>query len=113
MFLCNPWFQPWYLLWAVALLAIQPWRFGAARVVGVFCCTAMLSYLGGVFLLPLLGWDGDGAEWNALTSAVIYLPPFMTLLWGRRLSILQNNAGLRALRYGLRPAPGAEKLRPE
>jgi hypothetical protein len=90
LFLCNPWFQPWYLLWALALLAIQPWRFGAARVVGVFCGTAMLSYLGGVFLLPLLGWDVDGAEWNALTSALIYLPPLLALLWGRRLALAQG-----------------------
>lgn len=90
LFLCNPWFQPWYLLWALALLAIQPWRVGAARVVGVFCGTAMLSYLGGVFLLPLLGWNVDGAEWNALTSAVIYLPPLLALLWGRRLTLAQG-----------------------
>jgi len=90
LFLCNPWFQPWYLLWAVALLAIQPWRFGAARVVGVFCGTAMLSYLGGVFLLPLLGWDVDGAEWNALTSMLIYMPPLLALLWGRRLTLAQG-----------------------
>jgi len=90
LFLCNPWFQPWYLLWAVALLAIQPWRFGAARVVAVFCGTAMLSYLGSVFLLPLLGWDVDGVEWNALTSALIYLPPLLTLLWGRRLTLAQG-----------------------
>jgi len=90
LFLCNPWFQPWYLLWALALLAIQPWRFGAARVVVVFCGTAMLSYLGGAFLLPLLGWDVDGAEWNALTSAMIYIPPLLALLWGRRLTLAQG-----------------------
>jgi hypothetical protein len=84
LFLCNPWFQPWYLLWALALLAIQPWRGRLAWAVGVFCCTAMLSYLAGVFLLPVLGWNGDGAEWNALTSALIYGPPLVALLWGRR-----------------------------
>jgi hypothetical protein len=83
LFLCNPWFQPWYLLWALALLAIQPWRGRLAWAIGVFCCTAMLSYLAGVFLLPLLGWNGDGAEWNVLTSALIYGPPLLALSWGR------------------------------
>ena len=23
---CNPWFQPWYLVWVVALVALMPWR---------------------------------------------------------------------------------------
>jgi hypothetical protein len=85
LFLCNPWFQPWYLLWALALLALQPWRARLAWALGLFCCTAMLSYLAGVFLLPLLGWNGDGAEWNALTAALIYGPPLLALLWDRRL----------------------------
>jgi hypothetical protein len=102
LFLCNPWFQPWYLLWALALLAIQPRRSGAARVVGLFCCTAMLSYLGGVFLLPILGWDVDGVEWNALTSALIYLPPLLTLLWGRRLTLW---AGWRWVRRNTQRVP--------
>ena len=48
LFLCNPWFQPWYLLWALALLAIQP---GATRqvwwLIGLLSFTAMLSYLSG------------------------------------------------------------------
>jgi hypothetical protein len=84
LFLCNPWFQPWYLLWALALLAAQPWRGRLALVIGLFCCTAMLSYLASVFLLPLLRWNVDGAEWNALTSALIYGPPLLALLAGRQ-----------------------------
>jgi hypothetical protein len=92
LFLCNPWFQPWYLLWALALLAIQPWRAAMLRAVVVFCCTAMLSYLAGVFLLPALGWNGEGAEWNALVSALIYGPPLLALL-------------PRLTRSSLRPGP--------
>ena len=85
LFLCNPWFQPWYLLWALALLAIQPWRGRLVGAVGLFCATAMLSYLSGEFLLPLLGWKDSSAEWNALTSAMIYGPPLLVLLPGWRL----------------------------
>ena len=105
LFLCNPWFQPWYLLWALALLAIQPWRFGAARVIGVFCGTAMLSYLGVVFLLPVLGWNVDGAEWNALTSALIYIPPLLTLLWGRRLTLAEGWRWVRRSSNGVPADP--------
>lgn len=106
LFLCNTWFQPWYILWALALLAIQPWRFAAARVVAVFCATSMLSYLAGVFLLPVLGWPGDSAEWNALASLLIYGPPLLTLLWGRRLRLAQQIGQLRA--GTLRPRQSAE-----
>ncbi|HEU5101379.1 MAG TPA: hypothetical protein VFU22_20290, partial [Roseiflexaceae bacterium] len=95
LFLCTPWFQPWYLLWALALLAIQPWRGRMAWAIGIFCCTAMLSYLAGVFLLPLLGWNGDGAEWNGLTSALIYGPPLLALLWGRRPGLAWPRVRLR------------------
>ena len=89
LFLCNPWFQPWYLLWALALLAIQPWRGQHAWAVGLFCATAMLSYLSGAFLLPLLGWKDSSAEWNALTSALIYGPPLLVLLSGWRPHLAQ------------------------
>jgi hypothetical protein len=103
LFLCNPWFQPWYLLWALALLAIQPWRSRMVWAIGLFCCTAMLSYLAGVFLLPLLGWNVDGAEWNALTSALIYGPPLLALLGGRWM----GRARLRPAR--LRPGATARE----
>jgi hypothetical protein len=84
LFFCNPWFQPWYLLWALALVALQPWRVRAAWGVGLFCCTAMFSYIAGSFLLPALGWNVESAEWNALISALIYLPPLVLLGRGYR-----------------------------
>jgi len=84
LFLCNPWFQPWYILWALALLAIQPWRGRHVWAVGLFCATAMLSYLSGGFLLPLFGWKDTSAEWNTLTSVLIYGPPLLALLPGER-----------------------------
>jgi hypothetical protein len=111
LFLCNPWFQPWYLLWALALLALQPWRRRMAWCVGLFCCTAMLSYLAGVFLLPLLGWDVDGAEWNVLTAALIYLPPLLAFAWGGRLKLaalwrrLQRLPHAVMARQGRSPSP--------
>ncbi|MDQ2998371.1 MAG: hypothetical protein M3R61_15145, partial [Chloroflexota bacterium] len=94
LFLCNPWFQPWYLLWALALLAIQPWRGRHAWAVGLFCATAMLSYLSGGFLVPLLGWTDSSAEWTFLTSALIYGPPLLILLPGWRPRLAQPRGQL-------------------
>lgn len=90
LFVCSPWFQPWYLLWALAVVALQPEHTRAVWVVNVFCGTALLSYLGGSFLLPALGWEPKGAAWNALISVLIYLPPLLVAIWGGgpRLSLL-------------------------
>jgi hypothetical protein len=108
LFLCNPWFQPWYLLWALALLAIQPWHRRHMWAVGLFCTTAMLSYLSGRFLLPILGWKDTSAEWNALTSVLIYGPPLLALLpgWHTWLARLQ-----RVRLPGERPAAEKEIIR--
>lgn len=84
LFVCNTWFQPWYLLWAVALAALQPARARMLQGIVVFCCTAMLSYVAGSFLLPALGWSGESAAWNGLLSAMIYGPPLLAMGWSGR-----------------------------
>jgi hypothetical protein len=81
LFICNPWFQPWYLLWALALVAVQPWRETLVWSIVVFCATAMLSYIAGSFLLPVLGWHPEGAAWNLLQTICIYTPPLLILGW--------------------------------
>ena len=107
LFFCNPWFQPWYLLWALAVAALQPWRSRVAWGVGLFCCTAMLSYVAGSFLLPALGWDVEGAGWNALVSAIIYGPPLVTLGLGQLLSGRKLRLRARALpRAAVAPRDG-------
>jgi len=98
LFFCNPWFQPWYLLWALALVALQPWRARLAAGVGLFCCTAMLSYVAGAFLLPALGRSVENASWNALVSILIYVPPLLVLGWGHRARGISLLRGARRLR---------------
>jgi hypothetical protein len=107
LFFCNPWFQPWYLLWALALVALQPWRSRAAWGVGLFCCTAMLSYIAGSFLLPALGWNAESAEWNALVSTLIYLPPLVLLGRGYRARGLALWQDMRQLQRTLVARRGA------
>lgn len=83
LLVANPWFQPWYLLWPLALVAIQPEQARVVVAVVLFSLTAMLSYLAGSFLLPVLGWPGDSAAWNALLTVLLYGPP-LAVLWKRR-----------------------------
>ena len=81
LFVCNPWFQPWYLLWALGLVALQPWRARLVWTVILFCLTSMLSYSAVAFLRPALGWNANSAAWNAVLSVLIYLPPLIALGW--------------------------------
>lgn len=85
LLVCNPWFQPWYLLWALALVAIQPHHSRVLVAVILLAFTAMLSYVAGSFLLPVLGWKSESAAWNALLALLIYLPPLVVLLGDWRL----------------------------
>ena len=84
LLVANPWFQPWYLLWALALAALQPDRPQLIAAVIVFCATAMLSYIAGSFLLPALTWSGEGVAWNLLLSVLIYAPPLLVLVVARQ-----------------------------
>jgi hypothetical protein len=85
LFVCNPWFQPWYLVWPLALVALQPWRGHMIVVVGLLCCTAVLGcYVAWSFLRPQLGWGVDSAAWNALLCLLIYGPPLLALVGGAR-----------------------------
>jgi hypothetical protein len=93
LFVCNPWFQPWYLLWPLALTALQPWRARMLLAVGLLCCTSILGcYVAWSFLRPQLGWDVESASWNALLCVLIYGPPLLALgagAWPRSRSALQ------------------------
>jgi hypothetical protein len=80
LFVCNPWFQPWYMIWPLALVALQPWRTRLLLAVGLLCCTAMLAcYVAWTFMRPQLGWGVNSAAWNALLCLLIYGPPLLVL----------------------------------
>ena len=79
---CNTWFQPWYILWAVALAALEPERVRAVLLTGLLAMMALISYLATTFVLPLLntpgaGWPPDGARWNGVLTLVIYGVPLL------------------------------------
>lgn len=80
LFACNPWFQPWYVLWVLALVAIQPEQRMLTWAIIVFCCTSMLAYLPPAFVFQHLGWKDPSVEWHATLSALIYVPPLLIML---------------------------------
>jgi hypothetical protein len=102
LLVCNTWFQPWYLFWPLALVALQPWRGRMLLAVGLLCCTAMLGcYVAWSFLRPQLGWDVESARWNALLCVLIYAPPLLALgagTWAR--GLLAGRIGWPAMRRG-------------
>lgn len=80
LFICNPWFQPWYAIWPLALVAVQPWRGSQVAFVGVFCLTALLNYVVGGLLLPALDVPWDSAQRELLLAIALYGPPLVVLL---------------------------------
>lgn len=77
---CNPWFQPWYLVWAVALLAATPWS-PLCYAIGVFCTTAALSYVVSGWLLPALNLDQPPFVRELLMALFVCGPPLSALVW--------------------------------
>jgi hypothetical protein len=79
LFVCNPWFQPWYVIWPLALAALQPWRLWAAQGVGLLCLTALISYIIGGLVLPALGLGEKALGRELLLAALIYTAPLIVL----------------------------------
>ena len=102
LFVCNTWFQPWYLFWPLALAVLQPWRRRMLLAVVLLCCTAMLGcYVAWSFLRPQLGWDVGSARWNALLCVLIYAPPLLALGSSARSGgLLAGRIGWPAMRRG-------------
>ncbi|WP_026370390.1 hypothetical protein [Kallotenue papyrolyticum] len=76
--LSGLWFQPWYLLWLLALLALRPpgW---ALIILYTWSITAQASYLLQFIVLPRLEIGGQTLAAQSLYLALIY--PLPLLVW--------------------------------
>lgn len=83
LFVCNPWFQPWYAIWPLALAAVQPWKHRAIAGVVVLCAVSLVSYIFGGLVLPALGLADKSLGREAAMAALITIPPLLILGWGR------------------------------
>lgn len=90
LLIANPWFQPWYVLWALALIALQPERERLLAAVVLLSFTASVSYIAGSFLLPVLGWTGESAAWNLLLACWLYGPSLLVLVVRRPFFFFDN-----------------------
>ncbi len=76
------WFQPWYLVWLVALGALVP-REGIFHRTNIFCFSAMLSYV--VFYLWVKYPETfDYNNIQSLAVAVVYFAPVGYWWWSAR-----------------------------
>lgn len=71
---CSPWVQPWYLLWPIGLLAGRPRQVRPEVTLALPALSGLLVYPAYAMLRPLLGWPIDGAAWQAVILALLYLP---------------------------------------
>jgi hypothetical protein len=82
VFVCNPWFQPWYAIWPLALAATRPSHRRTVAGVVVLCVTALASYVVGGLVLPALGMPDKSLGREFWMAAFITLPPLLVLGWG-------------------------------
>jgi hypothetical protein len=101
LLICNAWFEPWYVVWLVALAAIQPWRRRELLAAAVFCCTALMMYVIDGLVLPALQLKDGSSAREGLIATFVYLPPLIVLCsgWLARLGVvLRRSTALGARR---------------
>jgi hypothetical protein len=79
LIVASQWFQPWYVLWLLALVAVRPARdtFGWVEA---WALSAQSSYLLQFFFLRWLKWPGNQLPAQRLYLLMIFGPPLV--VWG-------------------------------
>jgi hypothetical protein len=90
--IASQWFQPWYVLWLLALLAIRPVRaqFGWVET---WALSGQASYLLAYFFLFWLGWRGNELRGQILYFLIIFVPPLIVWSLSRRRHATASVAG--------------------
>ncbi len=55
IFVCNPTTQAWYLVWPLAIGALQPWNKRLVMAMNLCACAGVLAYIVSSFVIPILG----------------------------------------------------------
>lgn len=77
---CNPWFQPWYLIWLASLVALDArpihfWRFWA------FLLGTEASHLFWTYPFFWQPWGARQLESQTIATLLAYTPPLLVLFW--------------------------------
>jgi hypothetical protein len=83
LIVASQWFQPWYVLWLMALLALRPDRlaFGWLETWAAF---SQASYLLQYFILYWIEWRGNALPGQILYLVLIFVPLLVAWALGRR-----------------------------
>jgi hypothetical protein len=81
MLVASAWYQPWYLTWPIALLALRPEQGRWQWLAGGLALGSILLYPAAASLRPWLDWPGDGVAWQALVLLLMYLPAVGFILY--------------------------------
>jgi hypothetical protein len=76
LIIASQWFQPWYILWLLALLALRPSR-ATFGWVETWAISAQASYLIQFFILRWIGWPGNQLPAQRLYLLLIFVPPLV------------------------------------
>jgi hypothetical protein len=79
----SQWFQPWYVLWLLALIALRPQRHKIGWLLA-WMMTAQASYLLQYLLLPNLRISGQSLQAQVYYLLLIYPLPLIVWLLSRR-----------------------------
>ena len=79
----SQWFQPWYVLWLLALLALEP-KEGTFAWIETWAIVGQASYLLQYFVFVWLKWQGHELPAQVLYLLLIFVPPLVAWLAVRR-----------------------------
>lgn len=100
----SQWFQPWYIVWLLAIFAIIPTRTGFWWLTG-WAMMAQSSYLLQYVVLPSLKLGGQTLEAQALYLLLIYTLPLVVWLLTRYGPLRSHAAASEPSRTSPRPLP--------
>lgn len=101
LLVCNPWFMPWYAIWALPLAALLPWPSRAWRAVSLLCLLALSYYVADGLVMSQLSFAQKSFGREGLLAALIYGPSLLVLTWPRSETATPRAAIVRLALCGL------------
>ncbi len=82
LIIASQWFQPWYILWLLALLALRPNRLTFGWI-ATWAAVGQASYLLQYYILYWIEWRGNTLPAQIIYLLWIFVPPLIVWAAGR------------------------------